>query len=77
MHVLLFGVVKDTAGVPVLTVPEELQDVAALKAWLYATYPSLQQLKSLMIAINSTYATDDQLLDATAEIAVIPPVSGG
>lgn len=77
MGILLFGAAKDIAGVPVLEKPAHITDVAALKAWLYEVYPSLQQLKSMMIAVNRAYATDAQLISARDEIAVIPPVSGG
>jgi molybdopterin synthase sulfur carrier subunit len=77
MGILLFGAAKDIAGVPVLEKPDHITDVAALKTWLYDVYPSLQQLKSMMIAVNRTYATDAQPIGAQDEIAVIPPVSGG
>jgi molybdopterin converting factor subunit 1 len=77
MGILLFGVAKDIAGVPVLEKPAHISDVAALKAWLYEAYPSLLQLKSMMIAVNRTYAADSQTISAQDEIAVIPPVSGG
>jgi molybdopterin converting factor subunit 1 len=77
MGILLFGAAKDIAGVPVLEKPDHIRDVATLKAWLYEVYPSLQQLKSMMIAVNRAYATDTQPIGAHDEIAVIPPVSGG
>lgn len=77
MSILLFGVVKDTAGVPVISLPGNVTDVAGLKQWLYNSYPSLQQLNSLMIAVNREYAADTQVISAADEIAVIPPVSGG
>lgn len=76
MRVLLFGIAKDVAGAPVITA-DEVADVAALKAWLYAQYPSLRDLRSLMIAVNRVYAADDVALQPGDEIAVIPPVSGG
>ena len=77
MGILLFGAAKDIAGVPVLEKPAHITDVATLKGWLYEVYPSLQQLRSVMIAVNRTYATDSQEIGADDEIAVIPPVSGG
>ncbi len=77
MGILLFGAAKDIAGVPVLNKPEHITDVATLKAWLFELYPSLQQLRSVMIAVNRTYATDTQVISSQDEIAVIPPVSGG
>ena len=77
MGILLFGAAKDIAGVPVLEKPAHISDVAALKAWLYEVYPSLQQLKSMMIAVNRAYATYEQTISQQDEVAVIPPVSGG
>ncbi|MBO9729286.1 MAG: MoaD/ThiS family protein [Chitinophaga sp.] len=77
MGILLFGAAKDIAGVPVLEKPAHVNNVGALKAWLYEVYPSLQQLKSMMIAVNRSYAVDMQALSDQDEIAVIPPVSGG
>ncbi|HWV67261.1 molybdopterin converting factor subunit 1 [Chitinophaga sp.] len=77
MGILLFGAAKDIAGVPVLNKPEHITDVATLKAWLFEVYPSLQQLRSVMIAVNRTYAADTQVISSGDEIAVIPPVSGG
>ncbi|WP_142684083.1 molybdopterin converting factor subunit 1 [Chitinophaga polysaccharea] len=77
MGILLFGAAKDIAGVPVLDKPEHITDVATLKAWLFGVYPSLQQLRSVMIAVNRTYAADTQVISSQDEIAVIPPVSGG
>lgn len=77
MGILLFGVAKETAGCAVLDYPAYIKDVATLKRWLYEQYPSLQQLSSLMIAVNRSYASDDQEFTDRDEIAVIPPVSGG
>lgn len=76
MRVLLFGIAKDIAGAPVITA-EGITTVAGLKDWLYKTYPALEQLRSVMIAVNKVYANDTQTLQAGDEIAVIPPVSGG
>lgn len=77
MGILLFGVAKDITGTALLEKPAQVRDVASLKAWLYEVYPGLQQLKSMMIAVNRTYATDSQLITEQDEVAVIPPVSGG
>lgn len=74
---MLFGVAKDIAGTARMQLPEGITTAGELKAWLLATYPALQQLKSLMIAVNKAYAADGQAVGATDEIAVIPPVSGG
>ncbi|MNL69681.1 ThiS family protein [compost metagenome] len=54
-----------------------VKSVGELRAKLYDQYPSLEKLNSLMIAVNKNYAADDVLINATDEIALIPPVSGG
>ena len=75
MRVLLFGIAKDIAGAPAITA-ENISTVADLRVWLYAQYPALQGLRSLMIAVNRVYADEQLALQPNDEIAVIPPVSG-
>ena len=77
MKVLLFGIVKDIVAAPVINVAEEIATVGDLKQWLVRQYPAIQNLRSLMIAVNSTYAGNEQVLLPGDEVAVIPPVSGG
>jgi molybdopterin converting factor subunit 1 len=77
MRILLFGIARDIAGAPLIDTEEELPRVSALREYLYNRYPRLQQLRSLMIAVNKAYAGDDDTLQPGDEIAVIPPVSGG
>ena len=51
--------------------------VADLRRVLYQAHPRLQDLKSLMIAVNDEYAEEDAELKINDDIALIPPVSGG
>ena len=78
--VRLFALAKQRAGCPeiVLDVPEPAT-VAALKRAIAAASPALAPLvPQLMIAIDADYANDDQrLIPPGAEVAAIPPVSGG
>ena len=76
MRVLLFGIAKDIAGAPFITA-EGITTVTDLKSWLFQQYPAMQKLKSLMVAVNKVYATDNLVLAPGDEIAIIPPVSGG
>lgn len=76
MRVLLFGIAKDIAGAPFITA-EGITTVTELKLWLFQKYPAMQKLKSLMVAVNKVYATDNIVLVPGDEIAIIPPVSGG
>jgi molybdopterin converting factor small subunit len=78
--VLLFALARAKAGGPTLTVelPAE-PTVLDLKAALAAACPPLAPLlPTLRIAINREYALDDrQPIPPGAELAAIPPVSGG
>lgn len=76
MKAILFGITREIAGTSELEIPA-LPTVGDLKSWLRETYPQMNGLKSLAIAVNQEYAGDEQALTETAEIAIIPPVSGG
>lgn len=53
-------------------------NVADLKVAIAREAPSLADLLPLaMIAVDSEYATDDRVVPPDAQIAMIPPVSGG
>ncbi len=84
MTVLLFGVTKDIVGSPSLSIPtanvtgkQFPKTVKELRDFLGTTYPRLNELSSLAIAVNNTYAKDELEINAYDEIALIPPVSGG
>jgi sulfur-carrier protein len=72
-----FGITKDILGARETVVNLEGGTVGSLRHSLRVRYPSLAGLKSLMIAVNNTYAADDQPIGESDEIALIPPVSGG
>jgi len=75
--VKLFGIIREIAGSPILEIEEVLDSVGELKEYMMATYPKIEGLNSLLIAVNSEYAEDDRTIKSTDEIALIPPVSGG
>ncbi|WP_209328790.1 molybdopterin converting factor subunit 1 [Lunatimonas salinarum] len=79
MRVKLFGIAREIVGSAELSLPEEIEvkDVKEFKEWLFKNYPKFSHLKSLAVAVNQEYAEDHELLDQNAEIALIPPVSGG
>lgn len=72
-----FGITRDFLGAREKDVEVNGQTVADLRRELLTLYPNLQGLKSLLIAVNNEYAEDDAELQASDEIALIPPVSGG
>lgn len=84
MTILLFGITKDIVGSSTLSVPTSSatgrkipKTVKELKTFLGETYPELNKLSSLAVAVNNNYAKDNELINAYDEIALIPPVSGG
>lgn len=81
MNVLLFGITKDIVGSSSLSLPisnsAKLRTVGELKTYLGKTYPKLNSLSSLAVAVNNSYAEDGVKIDNFDEIALIPPVSGG
>ena len=52
--------------------------VADLRKQLAGRHPELVPLMGqMLIAVDTQYAPDDQVLSPTSEVACIPPVSGG
>jgi molybdopterin synthase sulfur carrier subunit len=78
MRLLAFGIAREIMGSGEVTVGHaHPQTVGGLKDLLIRTYPSLAHLHSLRIAVNGVYVDDGHVVQATDEVAVIPPVSGG
>jgi molybdopterin converting factor small subunit len=78
--ILLFAIAREKAGASTLTVDlPPNPTVLDLKAALGLACPALEPLlPTLRIAVNSEYALDDhQTIPLGAELAAIPPVSGG
>ncbi|MEP7129140.1 MAG: MoaD/ThiS family protein [Chitinophagales bacterium] len=78
LTILGFGIAKEIFGGASISI--ELSDkptVVDLKHSLQEKYPRLKQLSTFMIAVNNRYASSDEMISPTDEIAIIPPVSGG
>lgn len=79
VNVRLFAIVRQHVGQS--SVSLDLPDhatVADLKSSLASAYPSLEPLlPNLMISVNSQYAADESTIPPHADLAAIPPVSGG
>lgn len=77
--VRLFALARQRAGRPDLTLDlAEPATVGGLKRALAERFPELAPLMDkLMIAVATEYADDDSLIPPGAEVAAIPPVSGG
>jgi molybdopterin converting factor subunit 1 len=75
----LFAAARDAVGQGdvVIAVPD-LATIADVRRVLGETYPQVQGLvERAMFAVNARYARDDEVIDEIADIACIPPVSGG
>ncbi len=80
LNVKLFATLKAKAQTSQVVV-EFTQDQPAvldLLAEISRQYPGLESsVKSVLVAVNSEYAFPEQILKASDEIALFPPVSGG
>jgi molybdopterin synthase sulfur carrier subunit len=72
-----FGITREIFGGKELVIEVPGTSVQELRTILYQQYPRLTGLRSLLIAVNNEYASEEDLLAETDEIALIPPVSGG
>lgn len=79
MTVLLFAAARDLAGTPTLAVPLGTgPTVGAVRAALLEACPALAALlPRCRVAVGQAFAADDDAVPAGAEVALIPPVSGG
>ena len=78
MNILAFGIAKEILGGLSTDIQTgECVTVKSLKTTLKEQYPQLERLTSFAIAVNGTYANDDQIIQPSDEVAIIPPVSGG
>ena len=79
LKIKLFAIAKQFAGQDELEV--ELQGdptVGAIRTAMIERLPELASMgDTLRLAVNSDYADDATVVQATDELACIPPVSGG
>ena len=78
LKIALFGITRDIVGTSVIELPAPAPTtVGALLAEMRRQYPALGDLRSCAVAVNNEYASPEQPLHTTDEIAVSPPVAGG
>jgi len=76
--VLYFAGARDAAGTSRETLAEAPATLAALRAELAARHPALAPvLARCRLAVDHEFASDETPLRDGAEVAVVPPVSGG
>jgi molybdopterin synthase catalytic subunit len=78
--VLFFGAAKEIVGADAIEfdLPPQISAAAAFREILQ-TYSALSEKfgKSLLFAVNQTYASGDETIQNGDELAIFPPVSGG
>jgi molybdopterin converting factor subunit 1 len=78
IDILAFGIAKDIIRGQTLQVEMPPgATVGNLKINLCERFPDFQKLRSLAIAVNTEYRSDDFILNEKDEVVIIPPVSGG
>jgi len=78
MKLLCFGLAKDIIGSSEYELTHSaVNTVGELKHDLKTTFPDFNNYKQFQIAVNQSFAKDNDPISASDEIAIIPPVSGG
>lgn len=79
VEVKLFAIARQRVGAEqVVVAVESPATVRRLRAALAEQFPALAgDLRHMHIAIDAEYATDETPIREAAEVALIPPVSGG
>ncbi len=77
--VKMFAAARDAVGQDVVELElDQDATVKELRSTLLSDYPSLEPLLAqTLFAIDAEYVTDDMVISKDADIACIPPVSGG
>jgi molybdopterin converting factor subunit 1 len=74
----LFGITRDIVGGTHTSIEFAQQaNVESLLAKLRKDFPRLNDIRSLLVAVNAEYAEGNFPINEQDEIALIPPVSGG
>ncbi len=78
-RILFFSVLKDVVGTAEMAwALDEAQPVGVLFDQLVVKYPLLQAYRpALLMAVNQTYVSAEELVQAGDEVAFMPPVQGG
>jgi molybdopterin converting factor subunit 1 len=79
IHVRLFARARELAGSDVVAIElSEAASVAELRRCLAAECPALESLLGRSaVAVDGDFAENERVLAADAEVAILPPVSGG
>jgi sulfur-carrier protein len=76
LRVLYFASLRDAAGIDLETI-DHTGDLRSLYLALQAKHGFALPVERLRVAANGAFVSWDDIADEDAEIAFIPPVSGG
>jgi molybdopterin synthase catalytic subunit/molybdopterin synthase sulfur carrier subunit len=79
VRLLAFAGARDAIGVGELSFPLEIPvSVGVFLERVCAAYPALAPYRGcIRLAVNGTYANEDEVVSGGDEVALIPPVAGG
>ena len=75
IKVMVYGQLEDITGASVVTL-DSISDTDTLTENLFKQFPLLKH-KKFLVAINQQVVTEKTTFDSNAEIALLPPFSGG
>jgi sulfur-carrier protein len=75
MNIMVFGQLVDITGAPSVTI-NDVADTEMLLQELYVRFPLLQE-KKFLLALNQEIITEKKEIGAQAQLALLPPFSGG
>ena len=75
IKVMIYGQLEDVTGASVITLVN-ISDTDMLTENLFIQFPLLKH-KKFLVAVNKQVVTEKTTFDSNAEIALLPPFSGG
>ena len=75
IKVMIYGQLEDVTGASVITL-DGISDTDMLTENLFQQFP-LMKHKKFLVAVNKQVVTEKTTFDSNAEIALLPPFSGG
>ena len=75
IKVWVYGQLEDVTGASVITL-DDIFDTDMLTQNLFQQYPLLRD-KKFLVAVDKHVVTEKTAIDSNAEIALLPPFSGG
>ncbi|NVJ85281.1 MAG: MoaD/ThiS family protein [Algoriphagus sp.] len=75
IRIRTFGMIAEEIGQSKLTL-DQIATTENLKDYLFAQFPKLQSMK-FSIAVNQKLVQGDEQIPEGAEVALLPPFSGG